>query len=179
MYPRLYIQYLAHFHGDRDYFECHELLEEYWKSLPAGTRSFVWVGLIQVAVGLYHQRRGNFPGAIKMIFSAVEILSRLGSEVAQLGLDQEELLVRLHFRLAELHETKPYHSLNLPITDAQLLLQCEAMCNETGFSFGLASNMKNDYLLHKHTMRDRTDVIRTRDQQLQAKRSNRPPSKNP
>ncbi|MEH7501602.1 DUF309 domain-containing protein, partial [Neobacillus drentensis] len=29
MYPTEYIQFLAHFHGDRDYFECHELLEDY------------------------------------------------------------------------------------------------------------------------------------------------------
>lgn len=31
MYPEAYIEYLAEFHGSRDYFECHELLEEHWK----------------------------------------------------------------------------------------------------------------------------------------------------
>ncbi|MFZ3196347.1 MAG: DUF309 domain-containing protein, partial [Bacillus mycoides] len=27
MYPTEYIQFLIHFHGDYDYFECHEILE--------------------------------------------------------------------------------------------------------------------------------------------------------
>ena len=36
MYPTEYIQFLIHFHGDYDYFECHEILEEYWKTKPRG-----------------------------------------------------------------------------------------------------------------------------------------------
>lgn len=31
MYPAEYLEYLVYFHADRDYFECHEILEEYWK----------------------------------------------------------------------------------------------------------------------------------------------------
>ena len=27
-FPLKYIDFLVHFHGDRDYFECHEILEE-------------------------------------------------------------------------------------------------------------------------------------------------------
>lgn len=36
MYPTEYIQFLIHFHGDYDYFECHEILEGYWKTKPRG-----------------------------------------------------------------------------------------------------------------------------------------------
>lgn len=35
LYPTAYIKYLFHFHTDRDYFECHELLEEHWKQYDA------------------------------------------------------------------------------------------------------------------------------------------------
>jgi len=38
MYPEPYLEYLIQFHAERDYFECHEILEEYWKSAPANER---------------------------------------------------------------------------------------------------------------------------------------------
>ncbi|WP_205628902.1 DUF309 domain-containing protein, partial [Acinetobacter baumannii] len=52
LYPEALIDYLVYFHADRDFFECHEVLEDYWKSLPKEERSLFWVGLIQIAVGL-------------------------------------------------------------------------------------------------------------------------------
>ena len=33
-YPEAYTDYLCYFHGARDYFECHEVMEEYWKEHP-------------------------------------------------------------------------------------------------------------------------------------------------
>ncbi len=40
MYPNAYLDYLVYFHGHRDYFECHEVLEEYWKKDQAGKKRF-------------------------------------------------------------------------------------------------------------------------------------------
>ncbi len=57
MYAKAYIEYLAHFHGTRDYFECHEVLEEHWKAVDPKNRSSVWVLLIQIAVSMYHARQ--------------------------------------------------------------------------------------------------------------------------
>ena len=37
VYPEAYIEYLMYFHGNRDYFECHEVLEEYWKEVSPRT----------------------------------------------------------------------------------------------------------------------------------------------
>jgi predicted metal-dependent hydrolase len=173
MYPKEYLAYLAHFHGDRDYFECHELLEAYWKSLPQPMRSAVWVGLIQIAVSLYHQRRGNFSGAAKMMRSAVEILAQTAKEVERLGLDSKELHTRLSARLSEIEQGKPYTSFNLPIADPALKSECEQLCRQCGFRFGQASDLTDDYLLNKHTRRDRSDVIAEREKSLQAKRANR------
>jgi predicted metal-dependent hydrolase len=173
MYPKEYLSYLKHFHGDRDYFECHELLEAYWKSLPQAMRSSVWVGLIQIAVSLYHQRRGNYAGAAKMMRSAVEILSRAAEDVDRLGLDTKELIVRLSARLTEIEQEKPYTSLNLPIADPALLSECEQLCRQSGLRFGQASDLTDDYLLNKHTRRDRSDVIAEREKSLLEKRANR------
>lgn len=167
MYPRAYLDYLVHFHGDRDYFECHEVLEEYWKSLPLDQRSQVWVGLIQVAVALYHQRRNNFPGAVKMMQSAINLLSREQEEVSHLGLDAAKLIQLPSDRLNELRQSAPYTSLNLPIKDEGLLAVCRQECSQRGFIFGQTSNLSDEFLLHKHKLRDRTDVIEERLRQLQ------------
>jgi predicted metal-dependent hydrolase len=35
-YPQAYVAYLAEFYGSRNFFECHEIMEEYWNSLAAG-----------------------------------------------------------------------------------------------------------------------------------------------
>lgn len=51
-YPQAYIEYLEYYHGARDYFECHEVLEEYWKENPSSPLSAAWVGLIQLAVAM-------------------------------------------------------------------------------------------------------------------------------
>ncbi|MCD2486520.1 DUF309 domain-containing protein, partial [Staphylococcus aureus] len=50
MYPKAYIDYLVEFHATRDYFECHEILEEYWKEDPPKKRKRYWVGFIELAV---------------------------------------------------------------------------------------------------------------------------------
>lgn len=40
------------------YFECHEAFEEVWRSTTPEPKE-LWQGIIQVAVGLYHYRRGK------------------------------------------------------------------------------------------------------------------------
>nr|WP_307342000.1 DUF309 domain-containing protein [Caldalkalibacillus uzonensis] len=163
MYPKAYVDYLIHFHASRDYFECHEVLEEYWKSQP--DREPVWVGLIQVAVALYHHRRGNFNGAAKMLASARQILDREQGAVQKLGLDPSALIKQLTEQLNDIQDLKPYTSFNLPITDPQLLQHCRQVCQENNLTWGTRSDPDNAFLIHKHKLRDRSDVIREREWQ--------------
>jgi predicted metal-dependent hydrolase len=51
------------------------VLEEYWKSVPDSPLRQAWYGLIQIAVALYHHRRGNIAGARKMLESAIHNIS--------------------------------------------------------------------------------------------------------
>jgi predicted metal-dependent hydrolase len=173
MYPQAYIDYLVHFHGDRDYFECHEILEEYWKSLPQRDRSHVWVGLIQIAVSLYHQRRGNVSGAVKMMQSALSILQGHREELARLGLEADELFPLLATALERMKQAAPYQSINLPIADDNLLQQCRRLCADAGSLFGQESDLNDSFLLHKHKLRDRSDVLAERERQLNIKRGRR------
>jgi uncharacterized protein len=167
-YPEAYIHFLCHFHGTRDYFECHEILEEYWKS--RNQQEPIWVGLIQIAVALYHQRRGNFNGAEKMLNSALKIVKEEKISVQNLGLDALQLESLLKKRLQEIKNKEKYYQLNLPITDATLLNKCKHVCQLQNVKWGSPSNENDPFLLHKHKLRDRSDVITERLKQLQLKK---------
>ncbi|MGO0062007.1 DUF309 domain-containing protein [Brevibacillus fluminis] len=173
MYPTAYVDYLIHFHTDRDYFECHEILEEYWKSLPDRGKHSTWVGLIQIAVSLYHQRRNNFSGARKMLASACEILQANPDALQRLGLAPDELFKRLEERIAALDSQQAYSSIDLPIADPALLAHCQKLCAERGMVFGSPSDLGNAYICNKHTVRDRRDVIEKRNEELARKTAER------
>ena len=49
----------------REFFDCHEVLEEVWKHQPEPERQLTQ-GIIQIAVAYYHALRGNSAGAIKL-----------------------------------------------------------------------------------------------------------------
>lgn len=49
----------------QEYFDCHETLEELWKDYKESDREAIQ-GIIQLAVGYYHLKRGNKPGALKL-----------------------------------------------------------------------------------------------------------------
>jgi len=50
----------------REYFECHEVLEEAWTP-ERGPRRLFLQSLIHMAVGFYHNQRGNPPGAMRQL----------------------------------------------------------------------------------------------------------------
>ncbi|MFD2371144.1 DUF309 domain-containing protein [Brevibacillus sp. GCM10020057] len=173
MYPQPFLEYLVQFHVERDYFECHEILEEYWKSAPAAERQPVWVGLIQIAVGLYHQRRGNLRGAEKMLQSALNIVRRHQQDIRQLGLDSAALSQLLEDRLKEVTAGAPYRSLTLPIQDEALRRAYEQACALRHAPVHCDSDMNDHYLLNKHMLRDRSEVFAERQRQLELREQER------
>lgn len=173
MYPKAYIDYLVHFHGDRDYFECHEILEEYWKDTEPEKRQQVWVALIQIAVAMYHHRRENWNGAERMLQKAISLVKKEQHSIKQLGLDNHELPLLLIKRLEEIKQRMPYKSINLPIQDQSLLEECKLVCKKQGLGWGNTSNLSDLFLLHKHKLRDRSEVIEARRKQMMLKAQKR------
>jgi uncharacterized protein len=167
--PEAYVYFLAHFHGTRDYFECHELLEEHWKAESDLRLKGLWHGLIQVAVSIYHERRGNMAGARKMMMMAIERVT--AEEPGRAGLDKELLLERLEARLLNIQrrvvgEAIPYQDMELPIIDHELLRKAQDVCEEWGVEWNRASPLDELELIHRHTRRDRSDVIEERRKRL-------------
>ncbi len=50
----------------REFFECHETLEELWQKYLEPDRELIQ-GIIQIAVGYHHQLRNNSVGALKLL----------------------------------------------------------------------------------------------------------------
>ncbi|GFN30778.1 DUF309 domain-containing protein [Paenibacillus xylaniclasticus] len=165
-YPLSYISYLSEFHATRDYFECHELLEEYWKAHQGEEFTGTWHGLIQVAVGCYHHRRGNIGGAVKMWTSALQRLTK--EHLIQLGLDGEAMLAELKYRRDALANDVafPYSDMNLPICDPNLKDACLALCANRGWQWGIASEDAGEDVIHRHLTRDRSEVVAARNQAI-------------
>jgi predicted metal-dependent hydrolase len=172
-YPDAYIQYLAYFHGHRDYFECHEVLEEYWKSHPDDAYRQTVVGLIQIAVSLYHQRRGNLQGGLKMLKSALRNLQE--EQMTHLGMDSALFIEQLQHRLSELEHAESFRftDMNIPLTDEALERACRQACGTLGSEWLRPSDTGNTFLVDKHKLRDRTEVVAERERQKQRKQQQR------
>jgi uncharacterized protein len=172
-YPEPYIEYLIYFHVDRDFFECHEVLEEYWKSIPGSTLRQAWHGLIQLAVALYHQRRGNISGARKMLESAIHNINE--NHMEQLGIQADAFSQALSARLEQLdfNPQAEFADFNIPIADQELLLLCQSHPLAANKLWLSRSDLLNRSLIHKHTLRDRSIVIETRQKQFETREQTR------
>ncbi|UOR12415.1 DUF309 domain-containing protein [Halobacillus amylolyticus] len=155
MYPKAFVKYLAHFHGTRDYFECHEVLEDHWKKTEPGNRRSVWVCLIQLAVSQYHFRRGNSTGAYTLINRTLEKLKESQQQITALGI-QSDLLIQeaLHIK-SRIVEQKGYISIDLPLSDPELLKEVKQLCLIWGVGYGASSDLTNLDLIDKHKRRRR------------------------
>lgn len=61
--------------NEREYFDCHDVLEELWGETLGEDRDFLQ-GLLHAAVSLFHLSEGNPAGAHKMHASSLRYLSR-------------------------------------------------------------------------------------------------------
>jgi hypothetical protein len=59
--------FLIEYNMNKDYFECHEIMEEAWKkNVLNKKRNCDYVVLLQIAVCLFHLRECNYSGAKQM-----------------------------------------------------------------------------------------------------------------
>ncbi|GAF65377.1 hypothetical protein BTS2_2275 [Bacillus sp. TS-2] len=174
MYPKAYIDYLVYFHVNFDYFECHEVLEEYWKKSPAEKRETIWVAFIQLAVGLYHERRDNTNGALKMLKRSAFLFEKQQATLESLAIDPNLLLSLINQRIIHIqtNTNTPFSPFSLPILQHDLLLLIEERREVLQIPWEKEGASHNSFIVHKHFLRDRTEVIEERELQLLKRRSN-------
>lgn len=154
MIEQALIDYLVEFHAQRDYFECHEILEERWKEDTKEDRQLYWVALIQVAVGIYHYRRENWSGAKKMLERAVLKIKATEEQLEQLGIHAPMLVALIKDQVDRIEKKISYESINLPLKEP-LMKACLAYCQNKGIVFLQKSDLTDHDLLHKHCLRSR------------------------
>jgi hypothetical protein len=87
-----------------EYWACHETLEELWRVEPNHIR-YLYQGILQVGVGFYHLRRGNWRGAVNKLRSGLAYLAP--SAPACMGVDVARLSAEAGAILAELDRLGP------------------------------------------------------------------------
>lgn len=118
-YEHLYVAFIYYFNIERDYFECHEVMEELW--LEEG-RNPIFQGLLQIAVGLYHYRNGNVSGSIKLFSQGINKLENepdilLGIRLSKL-VEEARIYTGKLQRLGE--EPFSFYDLDIEIADPVL-----------------------------------------------------------
>ena len=85
--------------NEREFFECHDVLEDLWNDIPGSDREF-YQGLIHAAVACFHFENGNLGGARKMYSSCQGYLTPYAPRF--MGLNVEQFLADLSICFHEL-----------------------------------------------------------------------------
>lgn len=166
LFHPLFVDYCAYFNGNEDYFECHEVLEEYWKAVAPGDKEHALVGFVQVATGLYHWRRGNGIGAARILKKArYNLLQNKQSPFVEF-VALEQLLIYIDNVLLQIDLDNPFKAFSLPLTNIEL----ETLVTERMKS---SASENLDFLVNKHMLRDRSSILREREENKKKKLANK------
>lgn len=153
----LFLQYIIHFNDEKDYFECHEVGEEYWKEIAPKDKTHPLTGWIQLAVGMYHWRRSNYPGALRSLIRAKPKLAE--PSIWTEGFDQQELIDLLTDSIQGVTDREPFRHYDLPLLPGELIQAVNSQKQQY-----MTPAHDDYYLMHKHRLRDRTEIIALRQQ---------------
>lgn len=125
-YDRLFVQFIVLFNEERDYYQCHDVMEQLW--LEEGRKPLLQ-GLLQVAVGLHHFKNDNRTGAIKLLEAALHKLYPYPNII--MGIQLQQLREDIEGMLNELKNNEytlpPFRDMTIQIVDRELE-QCIAYC---------------------------------------------------
>ncbi|AYC29351.1 DUF309 domain-containing protein [Paenisporosarcina cavernae] len=162
LFHPLFLQYIHYYNLHQDFFECHEVLEEYWKDVAPKERDHPLVGYILLATGMYHWRRKNYRGANRSFKKA---LSRLPKEHLFLEyMDQVTLKQNILVALRHTENENDFLFSPLPVKEPLLT---------SAISYPMPPSQEEEYLLHKHLLRDRKDIVQQREKALKENKKKR------
>lgn len=161
-----YIDFFSFFNGNKDYFECHEVLEELWKEVAPGDKDHSLVGFIQIATGLYHWRRGNFRGAEKSLTKGLSILTKKDECKYLLPIQYEIFIKDIQNALQNCKAERTFKPFMIAFQSKKLEQLVQSHIKQI-------PKQDSDFILNKHMLRDRTEIIQTRKDQLQIRQKYR------
>lgn len=161
----LFVQFIVYFNKNQDYFECHEVLEEYWKSQEAFSKNHPLTAFILLSTGLYHWRRNNFTGAFRTLDNALNRFRSISS-TDQEYLEEVDLctLIKLVEQAkASIETNQPFKSFPLPVSP-----ELSALADQQARSMELLPK-NSDAVIYKHMLRDRSDILKKREEKKKAR----------
>lgn len=171
---------LASFYNEliikQDYFECHEIAEDYWKSKQTFQKDDAEVFLVQISTGEYHYRRGNLKGAEKCYLKAKKLLHTKQYNLEQLGLTEdiyEFLSARLDLIIEEAAFTPPHLPLNQHMLNSLYVMYGQDLEEQAFIDSITTRHVTHQDIVDKHLLRDRTSVNKAREAAIQARQKNR------
>lgn len=111
-----YLKFIEIFQNERDFFECHEILEEIWvEETKCETRKHVAINLLLISVGLLHWRNKNFKGAVQVLENSLNNYEEVSFLIEDLGIDSKELKDMIQDTIFKIKKQKYYEELYLPL----------------------------------------------------------------
>lgn len=162
LFHPLFIDYVTYFNGNEDYFECHEVLEEYWKNVAPAQKGHPLVGYVQIATGMYHWRRGNVRGAVRIFEKGMALLAAPTDDAFIAYVDVEALMPLLQQTVLRMKSGQAFTPFTLPLTN-------DALAHRVQRAIDALPPTDAHYICHKHMLRDRSDVLQQRAAKLASK----------
>ena len=156
-----FIEFIVYFNKNQDFFECHEVLEEYWKSLPDGTKDHPLTGYILLSTGMYHWRRGNKIGGLRTLKKAKVKFDATQETFPDFmdGIDFNNMCHKLKQAILNIENNQPFTSFSIVVTSETII----SLVNETESQIELLP-FGSDAVIHKHMLRDRSSILRKREE---------------
>ncbi len=160
-YHPLFVDFLVYFNGNQDYFEGHEVLEEYWKSIPKYSKSHPLTAYILLSTGMYHWRRGNSDGAYRTINKAFQRFCKLPSSYEEFKeeVDFQQLLHDVRHARNEIIAGNSFQAMEIKLLSPYLTELVRASEQKLQLL-----KKDSDEVIHKHMLRDRSDILKLRDE---------------
>lgn len=152
-----FVAFLKQFNETFDYFECHELLEDYWKEVSPRQKNHALTALILLATSMYHWRRGNLPGAIKTMKTSMNRMEVTKDSPFFENLNFQKLTKDMTYALALMTSTQNFQGFTIEISNPFL----QSLVND----LHLETNEDLHYLIHKHMLRDRSEILEERERE--------------
>ncbi|MER2262179.1 MAG: DUF309 domain-containing protein [Psychrobacillus sp.] len=150
-----FVHFITEFNETKDYFECHELLEDYWKEVAPRQKVHPLAALILLSTSMYHWRRGNFQGAYKTMKSSIKRMEETIHSPFFETLNTEQLLKDASRAYQSIQLHKPFSAFQIVIQNDSLLILTQEVT--------LSKEIDQHFLIHKHMLRDRSEILEERE----------------
>ena len=149
----------------QDYFECHEIMEDAWKDKENFTKTDAEVFIVLIVTGEYHYRRDNIIGATTSYKRALKLYEDHQYDLSEFGFE-DGFIDKIEKRYHEIPKNS-FVPMQFPIQDWVWEALYNAHESEfDSFSQFMTTMLANFetavHITHKHSMRDRSDVIQKR-----------------